>query len=717
MARAQYNFVLLNLILFLASGLYGCAGTPQRETAAETPMPATSVPAVAVAAPAARIADPLPESDSVMPRREPEISQGSGSFINRSAATRGPAPAAGGDVTLNFDDTAIAEVVKIVLGDILGENYVVDPAIKGSVSLKTSQPVKRDALLPILEELLKMNGAAMSWDGNFYRVAPLTAAARSGQSPRLAQSGAQSGPGYGIQIFPLRYISAKEMMKILEAMVPKENVMLVDEHRNLLVLSGTGRDLEGWRDTVEIFDVDWMAGYSVGVFPLQYADAQSISDELTRIIGEHMNAESAGMIRIEPLDRLNALLVLTPQQRYLERMRVWIERLDRVGDEPGVRLFTYEVKNRKAAELAAVLTDVFSGEGGLRSVARTPDLAPGMKPVKLSTVTGGDKGGAAAPPAAAGAQTQSLALPDGGQVRIVADESNNSILVMSSARDYLLIESALKRLDVQEMQVLIEASILEVTLSDELSYGLEWYFKNTDIYKGRFGEGLLDLNTTSGIGPSIPGFSYTISASNGVVNAVLNALASDSKLNVISSPSLMVLDNRTARISVGDQVPVKTDTATTEAGVIIESIQFKDTGVQLEVTPRINSGGLITMDIRQDVTDAGEQDIATGQRSFRQRNIQSTISIQSGDTVMLGGLITENATDSESGVPFLRDVPVLGAFFGRTSEISRRTELVVLITPRMVQSTGDARQLTEEYRKRMNSLKQRAEQTLGMPAE
>jgi len=715
-ARAQYNFVLLNLILFLVSGLTGCAGTPQRE-AAGTPTPATPSPAVAAAAPAtARIADQPLVTDSAMPRREPEISQGSGSFINRSAALRGPAPAAGGDVTLNFDDTAIAEVVKIVLGDILGENYVVDPAIKGSVSLKTSQPVKRDALLPILEELLKMNGAAMSWDGNFYRVAPLTAAARSGQSPRLAQSGAQSGPGYGIQIFPLRYISAKEMMKILEAMVPKENVMLVDEHRNLLVLSGTGRDLEGWRDTVEIFDVDWMAGYSVGVFPLQYADAKSISDELTRIIGEHMNAESAGMVRIEPLDRLNALLVLTPQQRYLERMRVWIERLDRVGDEPGVRLFTYEVKNRKAAELAAVLTDVFSGEGGIRSVSRSPELAPGMKPVKLSTVTGGDKGGAA-PPAAAGAQAQSLALPDGGQVRIVADESNNSILVMSSARDYLLIESALKRLDVQEMQVLIEASILEVTLSDELSYGLEWYFKNTDIYKGRIGEGLLDLNTTAGIGPSIPGFSYTISASNGVVNAVLNALASDSKLNVISSPSLMVLDNRTARISVGDQVPVKTDTATTEAGVIIESIQFKDTGVQLEVTPRINSGGLITMDIRQDVTDAGEQDIATGQRSFRQRNIQSTISIQSGDTVMLGGLITENATDSESGVPFLRDVPVLGAFFGRSSETSRRTELVVLITPRMVQSTGDARQLTEEYRKRMNSLKQRAEQTLAMPAE
>lgn len=714
MDRAVNSFVLQILVLSLA--VSGCAGTPQRdaEVGAATPSPPEAETMVTEPA-AVQVVDEKVASGEVTPRREPEITLGSGNFINRSAASRRPASAMEGDVTLNFDNTALNEVVKIVLGDILGENYVLDPAIKGSVSLKTSQPVKRDALIPILEELLKMNGAAMSWDGNFYRIAPLATAVRSGMSPRLAQRGAQNGGGYGAQIIPLRYIAAKEMLKILETMVPKENLLLVDEHRNLLVLGGTSQELEGWRETVEIFDVDWMAGYSVGVFPLQYADAKTIGEELTRIIGEHMNADSAGMVKIEALDRLNALLVLTPQQRYLERMREWIERLDRVGDEPGIRLYTYEVKNRKASELAAVLTTVFGGEGGGALGAKPPTLAPGMKPVKLSTVVEGAKDAQASTPSAGG-QTQSLALPAGGQVRIVADESNNSILVMASARDYLVIESALKRLDVQEMQVLIEASILEVSLTDELSYGLEWYFKNNDVYKGKIGEGLLDLDLSPGIGPSIPGFSYTLSG-KGVVNAVLNALASDSKLNVISSPSLMVLDNRTARITVGDQVPVRSETATTEGGVIIESIQFKDTGVQLEVTPRINSGGLITMDIRQDVTDAGELDIATGQRSFRQRNIQSTISIQNGDTIMLGGLITENSTDSETGVPLLSDIPLIGALFGRTSETSRRTELVVLITPRTVRNSGDARQLTEEYRKRMNSLRQRAEQTLAMPAK
>jgi hypothetical protein len=243
-----------------------------------------------------------------------------------------------------------------------------------------------------------------------------------------------------------------------------------------------------------------------------------------------------------------------------------------------------------------VLTSVFGGSsaGGVMPV-KAPAMAPGLKPVKLSTAKGGDAAGTAVPDIAA--QGQSLTLPAGGVVRIVADESNNAILVMASAQDFKLIESALKRLDVQEMQVLIEASILEVSLTDELSYGLEWYIKQNKFHKNYSTEALLDLNTTAGIGATIPGFSYTITGGTNV-SAVLNALATDSKLNVISSPSLMVLDNRTARITVGDQIPVRTETATTEGGVIIESIQFKDTGVQLEVKPRINTGGLITLDIR-----------------------------------------------------------------------------------------------------------------------
>lgn len=694
--------------MMLCLALAGCATAPSNgpapdSRAAVVPLSSSAAAPVELLTPESLALDDVP--------RGAEISRGTGRFIDTAAAQRRGQAQAQGDITLNFENTAIDEVVKLILGDILAENYTLDPAIKGTVTLKTTRAVKRDSLLPILEELLKMSGAAMVWTDGLYRVTPLSGAARSAMPPRL-RNGA-SDPGFGVQIIPLRYIAAKEMMKILEPMVPKDNLLLVDEHRNLVVVAGTGRELQGWRETAEIFDVDWMSGHSVGVFPLHYADARIITEELNRIVGQHMNADSAGMVRIEALDRLNSILVLTPQARYLEQMQVWIERLDRVGEGPGTRLFAYAVKNRKAAELAAVLTNVFGGDGGSQR-ARAPTVAPGLKPVRLSN-TKADEGTTTSALESAGA-AQSLTLPAGGTVRIVADESNNAILVMASAQDFQVIESALKRLDVLESQVLIEASILEVSLTDELSYGLEWYIKRTNQFgNNSTTEALLDLNSTSGIGPVIPGFSYTITGTN--VSAVLNALASDSKLNVISSPSLMVLDNRTARITVGDQVPVKTETAVTEGGVTIESIQFKDTGVQLEVKPRINVGGLITLDIRQDVTDVGDPEVATGQRSFRQRNIESTIAIQSGDTIMLGGLITENKTNADSGVPFLSKLPLIGGLFGKTSESNRRTELVVLITPRVVRSADDARLLTDEYRMRMSSLRLRAEQMLAAPQE
>ncbi len=724
MGRAVWLVVALALTVSGCTGTLPPAGLPAStgSSAYPYPVPVPAQPAPAEAAPAAT---PAARSEPA-----PAITYGSGEFINRAAATPAEKPRAEGDITLNFDDIAIQDVVKVILGDILGENYAIEPGVKGSVTLKTSQPVQRDLLLPILEGLLKMNGAAMVWDGNIYRVVPLEAAVRSAAPPQLASRGGHLQPGYRVQIIPLRYIAAQEMMKILGPIVPKENILLSDPNRNLIVLAGTAADLASWQDTVNIFDVDWMSGYSVGVFPVQYAEAKTIADELNTVIAKHMNPDSAALIRIEALDRLNSVLVLTPQRRYLDEVRDWVERLDQVGDEPGVRLFVYPVKNRKAADLADVLSNVLGGES-MTSTTRTgapssARMAPGLSPVSLSNApaegapaAATPAGEAAAAPAAprvapSPSASEGLGVPVGSGVRIVADEANNTILVLASPQDFKVVEAALKKLDVVELQVLIEASILEVSLTDEFSFGLEWYFKNTNRLGGsKRGEALLDLSTGAGIGAIIPGFSYSV-IGNDVINAVLNTLASESKLNVLSSPSLMVLDNRTARITVGDQVPVLTGTTVTDGGNTIQNIQFKDTGVQLEVTPRINVGGLITLDVRQEVTDVGNIDAATNQRSFRQRNIESTIGIQSGETIMLGGLITQNNTTSQAGIPGLSRVPVLGALFGTTGDTSRRTELVVLITPRVVRSTEEAREVTEEFRRRMHDMRRLNEPAASM---
>ena len=290
----------------------------------------------------------------------------------------------------------------------------------------------------------------------------------------------------------------------------------------------------------------------------------------------------------------------------------------------------------------------------------------------------------------------------GESIRVVSDDYNNALLVYASPYEYGKIERILEKLDVIATQALIEASIVEVTLVDGLQYGLEWIFQN-GIGNDYSGEGLLDLGA-GGIGAVVPGFSYTVSNSAGDMKAAVNALAEKSLVNVISTPSVLVLDNHTAAIHVGDQQPIQSMVSVTDGGVSQTSINYKDTGVKLEVTPSVNDGGLVTLDVMQSVTDVGPVDAATRQRSFTERNLSSRIAVRSGDSVVLGGLIRDNDTQSKSGVPLLMDIPVLGSLFSNTVNSTVRTELLVFITPRVVETDDELRALSVEMRDRMRGI-------------
>ncbi len=296
-------------------------------------------------------------------------------------------------------------------------------------------------------------------------------------------------------------------------------------------------------------------------------------------------------------------------------------------------------------------------------------------------------------------QGASFDLGDG--IRVVSDDFNNSLLVLATPYEYQKIERTLLKLDVVATQVLIEASIIEVTLTDGLEYGLEWAFDN-NLGGGDTGRGVLDLG--GGLGPNVPGFSYTVADSASAVKAVVNALAEKSLINVISTPSVMVLDNHTAAIHVGDQQPIRSASTITTGGNVQNSIQYKDTGVKLEVTPSVNDGGLVTLDIDQSITDVGPVDAATGQRSFLERNVSSRVAIRSGESVVLGGLIRDNESQGRSGVPLLMDIPGLGALFSTTNTVSSRTELLIFISPRVVEGLQDLRDLNAEMRDRMKGL-------------
>ncbi len=566
-----------------------------------------------------------------------------------------------------------------------------------------------------------MNGAALVSQDGLYNVVPRDSAMRGLLAPQLGNSGHALPRGYSVRIVPLTYIAAEEMQKILEPFTTAGNVVRVDTVRNLLILAGGSPELARLLETVRIFDVDWLKGMSIALFTPDFVDADTLSTELQAVFGEGGDSPLAGVIKFVPLERLNALLVITPRPQYLEKVADWVERLDRDSGGVGQRLFVYRVQNGKAADLATVLGEVFQRDAG-GAVVRPPELAPGLEALEIASPPppAGDQ--EAAPGAAervTATQTafrpeylvggEGVAISSGGQIRIIADEINNALVILATAQQYKQVEAALRRLDVLPQQVLIEATIAEITLKGDLKYGMEWFFTNQ--LGDKSGAGLLDLSVAgTGIGPIIPGFSYSIIDKAGAVRAVLNALAQDSRLNVISSPSLMVLNNQTAHIDVGDEVPVVTQQQQSTVGTsspIVNNIEYRNTGVLLSVTPRVNAGGMVVMDVEQEVSQvvSDSTDTTSLTPTISKRSITTSVAVQSGQTVVLGGLIREQKVLSRSGIPGLYNLPIIGPLFGATVDEQIRTELVVLITPRAVRNPAEAAQVTDEFRNKMESLR------------
>ncbi|MEJ2576374.1 MAG: secretin N-terminal domain-containing protein [Gammaproteobacteria bacterium] len=446
-----------------------------------------------------------------------------------------------------------------------------------------------------------------------------------------------------------------------------------------------------------------MKGMSVAMFTPNFVDARTLGDELESLLADPENGLMAGLVRFMVIERLNGVMAITPRPEYLRQIRDWVVRLDIESGSSGRRLFIYRVQNGKSGELAEVLNQLFEEDEATDGLPK-PKLAPGLEPVTLrSKPAQGDEKAPAKTPSAP-ASGEGLALPTDSKVRIVADEPNNALLVLANAQEYRQVLNAMKQLDVVPMQVLIDVTIAEVTLSDNLEYGLEWTFDNyIKTNRGNFtGTGLLDLGA-GGLSPRT-GFSYALTGATGV-RAVLNMLAEEGNLSVLSSPSLLVLNNQEASIQVGDQVPIATQQrqdTTDPSAPIINNVEYRDTGVLLNVTPRVNPGGLVIMEVSQEVSQVSEA-TALGP-TISNRSVKSNVAVQSGDTIVLGGLIQDQRDRGESGIPGLHKTPIIGPLFGTKSDNQRRTELLVLITPRAIADRNTALQATEEFRRKLNSL-------------
>ena len=638
--------------------------------------------------------------DSEPVDKSQDIYLGNGRFIASSGGRELFAGEGTGDVTLNFEATPITEVVKTILGDLLKLNYAIDAGVNGNISMRTTRPITRDALLPTLESLLHVNGAVLIKNRDFYEIL----AVNDGSVPASLSASTRLDPskGYQVLIVPLQYIGAAQMNKIIETVKTTKTKVVVDDYRNILLLAGPHGELANIRHTIGIFDVDQLQGKSVGFFRLENVSAPTILTELETIFGDKSEGPLAGLVNFIEMERLNAIMVISGQKQYLQAAETWIRRLDQAENFKGLNMYVYHVQNGKAENLAEILSQLFDTQ-------RKSELSRAVR--QNSRVNLEKTPGAVKNSSGEGRTSKSGSVLDVGEVTIIADTENNALVISCSPADYKGIERALKKLDVLPLQVLVEASIVEVTLDNELKYGLQWFFKNQP---GRFnGVGGLNIPPDGNVVDALNGvlnpadFTYALFDAAGT-RAVLNAVAGDSRLNVLSSPSLMVLDNHTATIRVGDQVPIRTSETTNTASSDLNTtsqIQYRDTGVTLEVTPRVNAGGMVIMDITQRVDDV-DQTSTSGIDSptIIQREITTSVAVQSGETIVLGGLIRESEKGADRGVPFLKDIPILGLLFRSEEKIKSKTELVVMIKPVAIASSNEARRVTEDYRKKMQGV-------------
>ena len=719
----------LAAVLLAPLALASCQTTPLHDTRP----PAASRSGTGVAAPSQGV--PAPGEDAQRAGDPYRVFRGTGVLVKGqtpfgvAGASSPPVQQAGSGIVLNFEGADLREVIRNVLGEILNESYTIDAGVGGQVTIRTTTGIPKDSLYATLETLLRMNGATMVKEGNVYKIMPQAAAVRGNVTPQLGSSQRSLPAGYSVQIVPLRYVGVRDMLRILEPFAKDAQAIRPDELRNLIILSGTERELRHLMETIEMFDIDWMAGMSAGVFTLQNADVKSVMQELDKVIGPAQQSPLAGILRIVPIERMNAILVISPNPQYLEEAKKWVERLDRSGGGDGPRLYVYPLQNSRAEKVAPLLQQAFTGRSTTPATASAPTLAPGtpagtiVSPPAFQPTP--PPGAPPAPPPAAPVQPPGQNRPGDNvgivrNLQAVADKDNNTIIIVATPGEYSVIESALRRLDVPARQVVIEMTIAEVTLTDTIEYGVEWLFRGA-APGGRGSGGLVNnpvLGTippgitnppasSTGISSAISGFTYLVSSSKfpGGVAAALRLLDTYGNTKVIANPHVAALDNQKATIKVGNRIPINQESIVgTTTNVVTTTASYIDTGVLIQVTPHINAGGLVTLDVQAEVSNAGTPAIVGGAPPINTRSVQTFIAVATGETMVMGGLITDDNGTTSSGLPLLSRIPIIGGIFGEQALKKNRSELVLFVTPRVVDHEYDARYIVDDLRRRMERL-------------
>jgi general secretion pathway protein D len=663
------------------------------------------------------------------------------------------AVAGGGNVTLDFADTDIREVAAQILGNSLHVNYTIDPTVHGTATLRTVVPLSSAQLIPVLQSLLQQNGATLVQTGGVYRVLPVAASV-----------GMAGGAGTaGGALVPLRYAAADDLAKALQPYAQAGARIIAVPESNSLIISGEPAQRDALADLVRAFDIDALAGQSYALFPVQNGDAADMADALKQAFRAQQGGNLASQIRVVPMARVNAVLVIANAPDYITQARRAFEVVERGRRQTMRSWHVYYLQNGTANDVAYVLQQAFTPNNvtaqpsaratgqqggnqmsGISSISSfgggsSSGLGGGGGSNGLSGLTGGAgstggtgtlgggtggiaSGGQGTPTSAASASTGSNPLLGGitnsagsggndqNAMRIIPNPDNNAVLIYGTGEEEDTIEAMLHKIDILPLQVRIDAIIAEVTLNDNLSYGTQFFFKHHAINGGlvETAASAAASGVFSAANPAVPGYSppagtFNVGGAGGDV--VLQALQDVTTVKVLSAPELLVLDNETAQLQVGNSVPIQNGTLSTVGSSIgtVSSTSYVNTGVITQVTPRVNSGGLVTLDVQQEVSAVLAQSTQTAGSSinsptFSDRAVKSRIVVQDGQTVGLAGLITDNVSHDNSGLPWLKDIPVLGLLTGTQTNTRTRTELLILLTPHVLHDQRDARALTQDLR-------------------
>jgi len=621
---------------------------------------------------------------------------------------------------VNLENADVAVAARSVLGDVMGISYTLDPRATGTVSIVTSRPMPAGELLQMFETALRSNGIAMMRESDRLRLIPASEALGVAE---LDQS-LDIKPGYGVTVLPLRHVSADTILPLLENFVARQGMVREDPGRNALIFQGTAAERIAAIEAARSFDQDWLASESVGIFPVQNSNATSMMAELNRVLDLGEGGRGRKVIRLQPIERSNSILVVAKSRALLQKAGTWIQRLD-ANDAGSSNLRVYRVQHGDAKRLAAMVNEIFSGSSASTVIddptAQFPpesgsimsqDGSNSQQPAQTSV---GDRMADNAPvdPGTAVGATVTPVSPSttqGGEVRITANVENNSLLILAPAHQQKMIDQAIAALDRPSAQVAIEATIAEVTLTNDLRYGVQVFLKSKDLGLGD-DDGSIGLFKDAGeavLSKVLPGFNLLLGP-EADPRVVIDALRGVTEVKILSSPSVVVMDNKAATLQVGDEIPIVTRTAqsvTNPDAPVVNNVEFRNTGVILNVLPKITANGTINLVIEQEISSVSRSQAQSLTPTISQRRITSTVSVASGQTVMLGGLISERQQKGRDGIPVLGDLPVIGDAFRSNSNNATRTELIIMIKPQVIRDSMDAQQVAEEMRAQLQLMNQ-----------